>query len=198
MTIKRWPSNLPGRSWLKRQVESFHLALNAMLRRLREDLSRTVAQAVSVAVGEAVRHLAGKGARTSVSHAPSDIATERRWSDRPDTWGDHEPEDYWDDDDARDFRQPVEKPIPTTPEPEMPVVTGWPWPKAVATGLRAAAWWVTRSTRHPLLRSSIVAVVAAVSTVILGPALVTGAAGLCLGLFGLIDGLAHATAALHV
>jgi hypothetical protein len=71
------------------------------------------------------------------------------------------------------------------------------WAQVVAMGFRAASWWIGGSTRHPVLGSSVVAVVAALSTALVGPALVTGAAGIFLCLFGLIDGVASAAAVLN-
>jgi hypothetical protein len=195
-----WRTTLPGRPWLRRQVGRLRSSLDSLLCRLREDLSQTIARTVAEAVREAVRQLAGdpqpaaSNARPSPYASPCSTPGVRSWQARPDPWGDDldDPEN----ENEPDFREPISSAMGdmTAEHPRAPMRSHWS--QVLAMGFRAASWWIGRSTRHPILGSSVVAVVAALSTALVGPALVTGAAGIFLGWLALIDSLASATAAL--
>jgi hypothetical protein len=135
-----------------------------------------------------------RDARPSPYSSPRSHAGVRSWQARPDPWGDDldDPEEKYDP----DFHEPISSAMDDmAPDPQAPMRSRWS--QVVAMGLRAASWWIGRSTKHPILGSGVVAVVAALGTALIGPALVTGAAGIGVALFGLMDSLARASAVLN-
>jgi hypothetical protein len=207
------PRPLPR--WLGQQTERFRSTLTELVGRLREDLTRTLAVVIGEAVREGLRVLSGGKERTPgptqqpgrrwgdegpASPWRSNTGA-RNWDDESRPWGTDRPHDH--EDDAADRSswlddEEADEPIADPPVPAPEEAPASRWRQAVTLGGRAAAWWLGRSSRRPLLGAAVIALVASLGTVFLGPSLVAGMTGVGLGLMTLLDGLASTSQALMI
>jgi hypothetical protein len=200
-----FPSRLPGQRWLLRQLSRFRQSLESLIARLRGDLAQSVGRAVGEAVREALQ-LLGDGRiddRSSPVYRPppSHSSSWDRWDRSTDAWGDDGEERWRTPDDEFDsptrYSEPVTRDMEPEPNDDIPAPTGSRWSLALRNGLRAGSWWLSRMTNYPVAGAALTAIVAAVGSYYAGPALITGAAGVCLGLFSLADAVSMAAAALN-
>jgi hypothetical protein len=202
-----FPSGVPGQRWLLRQLGRFRQTLEALIGRLRGELATTVGRAVGEAVREAFQQLgAHVGERpTAPVYRPSPSRSSNwdrsDWGRSSDAWGDEDDDSWQTRDDEFDSPGRYDDPVARHGEPEphddSPAPTGSRWSVALKNGLRAGSWWLSRMTNYPVAGAALAAVVASLGTYFAGPALVSGAAGVCLGLFSLADGLSTAANALN-
>ncbi len=209
-------SEAPGSRWVLRQLSRFRQSLESLIARLRGELATTVGRTVGEAVREAFHQIGGGlGVDRPISPAyrpppPRQSNWERSSRDRSeDAWGEHA--GAWGDDSGEerwgmpedDFEPPgrYDEAASRHAEPaadlDTPTPAGNRWSLAVKNGLRAGSWWLARMTKYPVAGAALTAIVAALGSYFADPALLTGVAGVCLGLFGLADGIAAAAAALN-
>jgi hypothetical protein len=176
-----------------------------LIGRLRGELATTVGRAVGDAVREALHQIGGSRIDERSASPVYRSSPSSHW-DRPerstDSWGDDDNEDGWrTPEDEYEPPSRYDEPAPRHIEParpdDAPATTESRWSAAVKNGLRAGSWWLGRMTKYPVAGAALTAVVAAVGTYLAGPGVVTGLAGVSLGLFSLADGLAAAAHALN-
>jgi len=181
---------LPGRWLLRRHLARLRESLETLTERVRDALAHAVGDAVASAVREAVRLLVDD----SVVSLPARPAWHERDPDRP-SWQDPE-QSFWHDD-YDDQLDDVDT-VPEARQPESAPQASC-WPRALAIGFQAAAWWLRRqASRFPVTTTLGVGLAASVAAYAASPLmLVTGAGviGAALGLMSLTDAVQAGAAA---
>jgi len=181
---------LPGRWLVRRHLARLRESLETLTERVRDALAHAVGDAVASAVREAVRLLVDD----SVASLPARPSWQEHDPDRP-SWQ-HE-QSFWND----DYDDQLDD-VDTVPEAMQPksIPQASRWPRAIAIGFQAAAWWLRRqASRFPVVTTLGIGLAASVAAYAASPLmLVTGAGviGAALGLMSLTDAVRASAAAI--